>query len=428
MSATPDQPELTPSVNDEQPNEREENVRRRAKRARARRVLVGVLIFLTAGLGLYAIWPWLLPAFIWEGPLLQKAGPDEVTLIWYMTRPVGDGLHVTIGDGARQASAVETDGRRCRAVLTGLQPGQTYPYTIKLGRRTLAQHKLRTNKRADEPFTFIVFGDSGKGTQEQYLLATRMIATQPDFILHTGDLIYSRGERRHYRSRFFVPYGELLAQVSFWPSIGNHDVFEPIDASPYFDVFELPENGPPELPPEHNYWFDYAAARIAVIDTELDEATLADQVAPWLYQVLAEADTLWRFVVFHRPPYTAGAHAPSEEVQRAIVPVLESTGVDVVFNGHDHMYERTHPIRDGELAEDGDGVVYVVSGAGGAMLYEALPPEQRPPYLAALHNEVHSFTHVSVAGSELTLEQISLDGEILDRWTLRKTADAAPAP
>ena len=85
------------------------------------------------------------------------------------------------------------------------------------------------------------------------------------------------------------------------------------------------------------------------------------------------------------------------------------------------MYQRTHPIRGAEMAADGRGVVYIVSGAGGARLYDALPQPERPPYIAALNNEVHSFTSVSVINDEeLTLEQISLEGASLDRWTLDK--------
>ena len=321
---------------------------------------------------------------------------------------------------------VDSDGRRARARLDGLEPDQAYPYTILLKKRKLAQAALHTNKPAGKPFTFIVFGDSGKGTKEQYLLAGQMPAAKPDFILHTGDLIYSQGERFHYRSRFFQPYRALLREICFWPSVGNHDVFEPVDDSPYFAVFDLPENGPPELTPEHDYWFDYGSTRIVIVDTEHDEATLRDSVTPWLENVLTDTDALWKFVVFHRPPYTAGAHAPREEVQRTLVPVLEATNVDLVFTGHDHMYERLGPIRNGELAADADGVVYVVSGAGGARLYEMLPPEQRPPYLLAFQNTLHSFTKVTVAGNELSLSQISLEGEILDDWTMTKSPPGLP--
>ena len=215
--------------------------------------------------------------------------------------------------------------------------------------------------------------------------------------------------------------------MNFWPCIGNHEVDEELKVEAYLEVFDLPENGPAGQPAERHYWFDYASARIAVIDSETDEAALSDHVAPWLREVFSEADTPWKFVVLHRPPYTAGAHAPCEKIQNTLVPVFESTGIDIVFSGHDHMYERMMPIRGGKPAENGDGVTYVISGAGGALLYQPLPPEQRPAYLAALHNEIHSFTSVSVVSDdELILTQIALNGEILDRWTLYKTPKHYP--
>ncbi|RMF78237.1 MAG: hypothetical protein D6744_10335 [Planctomycetota bacterium] len=68
--------------------------------------------------------------------------------------------------------------------------------------------------------------------------------------------------------------------------------------------------------------------------------------------------------------------------------------------------------------------MYIVTGAGGARLYEAMPPEQRPDYVRALRNDVHSFTHVSVDGDRLTLRQIALGGEVLDEWVLDKAPDA----
>lgn len=421
-------PNLPPAADDQANTELEDKARFRARRARARRVLLGAFLFIVVGSVIYGVWPWLLPAFIYEGPMVQMAGEHEVTLVWYMTRPVSDGLSVQIKDKGGEVFGVDSSNRRCRAHLTGLDAGQTYAYTISLGQRALAQDALRTNKPAGQPFTFIAFGDSGKGTESQYLLAAQMPAINPDFVLHTGDLIYNCGERFLYRSRFFRPYRALLSRVNFWPSIGNHDVTEPIDESAYFDVFDLPRNGPPELSPEHNYWFDYASARIAIVDSELDEATLGESVAPWLRDVFAKSDALWKFVVFHRPPYTAGRHGPCEKVQHTLVPVFEQAGVDMVFNGHDHMYERTTPIRDGKPAEDGRGVVYIVTGAGGARLYDVLPPEKRPAYIASVHNEIHSLTKVTVTGDELTLEQIAQGGAMLDHWTLHKSPAPAGQP
>lgn len=424
MSGTPGRDETVDPPHEESISQSD---RLRAKRARARRVLLVAFVIILVALGLYGVWPWLLPAFIVEGPMVQMARERELTLVWFMSRPVHDGLAVRLGDQGR-VFAVESDGRRSRAALTGLEPGQAYPYKILLGRRTLADEELRTNKPAREPFTFVVFGDSGRGTQEQYMLAGQMTAADPDFLLHTGDLVYGRGERHKYYERFFSPYRELLRQVNFWPSLGNHDVVEPHYGQPYLDVFELPQNGPEGEQPERNYWFDYASARIAIVDSNIDEAALRDHVAPWLRDVLGEADAVWKFVVFHHPPYTGGHYEPDERIQRTLVPVFESAGVDVVFNGHDHMFQRSHPIRDGEIAQDGGGVVYVITGAGGARIYEALPPEQRPAYVAALNDEIHSFTHASVSGNELVLEQIALGGDVLDHWVLTKQPASRAVP
>ena len=413
-----------PADEDLSPEELErESARLRAKRARARRVLLAALAVILVALGLCAIWPWLVPPFIVEGPMVQMAGTHQLTLVWYMSRPVSDGLSVRAGSSS-QPLAAKSDSRRCRAVLTGLEPGRSCSYEILLEERALAAGAFRTNKPAGEPFTFVVFGDSGRGTQEQYRLGGQMTAADPDFVLHTGDLVYGRGERSKYNERFFSPYRELLHRVNFWPSLGNHDVGKPDCGQPYLDVFELPENGPDGEPPERNYWFDYASARIAVVDSNVAEAALRDRVAPWLHDVMAASDAAWKFVVFHHPPYTGGRYEPDVRIQRTLVPVFESTGVDIVFNGHDHMYERTYALRGGKVVER--GVVYIVTAAGGASLYDALPPEQRPAYIAALNDEIHSFTHVSVNGSELVLEQIALGGDILDRWILTK-ASAPPA-
>ena len=394
----------------------------------AGRVLLTAFLVVVCGLVLYACWPWLLPAFIYEGPMVELAGENEVTLAWYMTRPVDSGMMVRLEGKSPREIAVQTNGTRCRARIADLVSGQSYPYVILRGDHELLRAEFRSNKTAGQQFSFLAFGDSGRASPDQYLLAARMSNYDVDLVVHTGDLIYSRGERYRYRDRFFKPYLPLLKRVCFRPSIGNHDVTEPIDESAYFEVFDLPENGPAGITPEHEYWFDYADARFVILDTERPEPVLKENVAPWLRSVLQDAPTLWKFVVFHRPPYTAAKHAPNEAVQRTIVPVLEDMNVDLVFSGHDHLYERTYPIRGGKRAEDGP--VYIITGAGGAELYQAQPPEKRPDYIAIAYDQTHSFTHVTVSGQELTLEQIALDGAQVDSWILKKApmhSNDAPA-
>lgn len=391
--------------------------------ARPRTILLFVVIFIVVAGLIHWLSPWLLPVRIVEGPLVQQAAEDAVSLVWFTSRPTECQVMVKLR-GEEQTLPAEMDGRRGQLRITDLAAGQGVAYRIYSGDRELAGATLRANKPSGKPFSFIVFGDSGKASPEQYLLAGEMTKVSMDFLLHTGDLVYGDGARRKYKDRFFRPYAEMLKKVNFWPCLGNHDVSEPDFGAPYVAVFDLPHNGPPELPPERSYWFDYGTARIAVIDSTVSEGQMRDEIAPWLTEVMSDPGPRWKFASLHHPPYTAGSYEPDEGVQRTLVPVFEATGMDIVFAGHDHMYERTLPILRGQMVEPGQGVVYIVTGAGGARLYDAVPPDERPEYIAALDNQIHSFTHVTIDGDTLSLQQIGLKELVLDEWTFEKSPAA----
>lgn len=382
--------------------------------------------------------PYVLPVRIVEGPLVQNLAGDEASLVWYTSRPVL--CNVRLGDSPPRVA--ESAGTRNRLRLSGLSIETDQPYEILAGARRLHRAVLKPVKPPDAPFGFIVFGDSGRGSTQQYALARRMgeladSGASVDFLLHTGDVVYGAGQREDYRDRFFAPYRKLIDRICFWPALGNHDVSEPNPGQAYRDVFELPENGPSGLAPETNYWFDYGSLRVVVADTNLSEAKLASQVAPWMAAVFAKAPSSirWRIAVFHHPPYTVGPHAGDKSravTERVFVPVLQAASVDIVFCGHDHLYQRTQPLWNGVAVsspapssaalpgESGPprGVVYVVSGAGGAKLYRASPPADRPPYFVKVIDNVHSFTHVTIDAASMHLRQIAISGEILDEFQL----------
>jgi 3',5'-cyclic AMP phosphodiesterase CpdA len=387
-------------------------------------VLVWLAIAVLLALALYAAAPWLLPVRIYEGPLVQATGPGTATLVWYTTRAATCTVDLPPESAAELApSAVQ--GTRHEVRLERLSDEGSVPYTIRTGDRALTDGlALRPARAPGERFTFLVFGDSGNGSRAQYQLAETMLRSEPaaDFLLHTGDVVYSDGARHRYEEHFFAPYRRLIARIPFWPCLGNHDIAEDGTALPYREVFVVPENGPPGLTPEHNYWFDYADARFVVIDSNMKEETLRERVAPWADAVLAAAPGLWRFVALHHPPYTGGKYAPDLAVQRALVPTFERQHVDIVFCGHDHMYQRMVPLRGGQRHPE--GVHYVITAAGGGRLYEPKPP--RPEYVAALDHEHHSFTQVVITGPQLTLRQITTDGAVIDELRLTKPAPQAP--
>lgn len=383
-----------------------------------RRLLGRILILILLAALVSWVAPFVLPIRIVEGPIVQALTPDRAVLVWYTSK--AGTQQIRAGQANPSEMQVHSDGRRHRAELRFDAPGRAIDYQVFVGQRELARGTVRPARTAGERFVFFVFGDSGRARREQYQLAGQMAARMDDcdFLVHTGDVVYPGGDRKDYRERFFIPYAPLLARMPIWPSLGNHDVSKPHFGAPYREIFELPENGPAGQTPENHYWFDYADARFVIVNSNLDEPVLRDVVAPWMRSAFESSTATWKFAVFHHPPYSVGKHGSNPVMQQALVPVLEETGVDVVFNGHDHIYERTLPIHGGQVAES--GIVYIVTGAGGASLYEVKPAEQRPAWAGVVNNEVYSFTRVEIDGIRLKLEQIDLDGKRIDTWELVK--------
>lgn len=391
-------------------------------RTRRRRVLLTALGIVAAGVLLQLIGPCLRPVDIDEGPMVQQTTTTSAIVVWNMTHDVDTTFICRDAADKTVSFTLERDGKHNLARISGLAAGARYTYEIR-GNADKEFHigSLAAAKPADAAFSFAVFGDSGEASQAQYVIASRIAEANPDFIVHTGDLVYPDGKRSRYGPRFFDPYKELLARIPFWPSLGNHDVSKENQGTAYRPVFELPQNGPADQPAEDNYWFDYGNARFAVLNSNLEESALANSVAPWLEEVMSSATARWKFAVFHHPAYTSGKYPPTERIVNVIVPVLERTGVDVVFSGHDHMYERTVPLRGGQPAEPAaGGITYIVSGAGGAPLYLEKYPDQRPAWIAVMRNDRHSFSQVSVDAGNFQFKQIDVEGKILDEFTLSK--------
>jgi len=400
-------------------------------------ILIGAILVL-ACLGFFASRR-RTPTTLVLGPMVQFPEPTTLVINWQVDPPaVGTG--VTLRPAAHDASAHHVGaadvaiGRQ--AQITGLKPGAAYEYEIHRAGWFGTRHRLagpfpvRIPPPRDTPFRFVVFGDSGSGSNSQLALGKLIASTQPDVAIHVGDLIYPAGALADYRYKFFEPYAELLRGAAFLPVLGNHDVASD-NGAPLLDVFQLPRNGPEGIEPERCFWFDYGAARFVGIDSNnpdvqkrgvIDTVTLESVVAPWARRVLDDCDATWKFAYFHHPYYTGSTH-PAEGgayLKRALAPIFESTGVDVVFCGHNHLYERTAPIRDGRIVEDGAGVVYVTTGAGGARRYPAVLPS--PEYIRVYNEERYSFTQVDLSPDRLVLKQIDERGEVIDTYTL--AADA----
>jgi len=277
----------------------------------------------------------------------------------------------------------------------------------------------------------------------------------------------------------------LLRSVPFIAAPGNHDTalanFQRFpDALAYFLYWDQPLNGPvppagavkathvltgtseaeaafragarPRYPQMANFSFDYGNSHWTVLDANTYIDWNNPSLREWLRKDLAAAQSAtWRFVAFHQPGFNSSKEHFSEQQMRPLSPIFEAGHVDVVFAGHVHNYQRSFPLEfvpkaqpdgasavpKGEVAGDwkldkefGDGehakprgVVYIVSGAGGAELYnpeQQTDPASWQPFTSKFISQVHSLSVVDIEGKTLHFKQLSETGEPVDSFRIAK--------
>jgi hypothetical protein len=343
-----------------------------------------------------------------RGPYLQDAATGAVTIRWELDQLGSSSVEFGPPGATRQRVDCPFQGRKHRVRLTGLRPGQRYRYRVfAKGQPVTDEFEFRATPTDSGPYTFAVFGDCGAGSRGQLGVAKLLEQSPAEFVLLCGDIVYDHGEEEDYDLRFFEPYRRALPRMTFWPALGNHDVGAK-DAAAALAIFNVPLNGPRNIQGGRNYSFDYGNAHIAAIDSNASPETLRDLIGPWLEKDMAASRQTWKFVFFHHPPFSSANHGENEKMRDLMVPVFIRSRIDVVFAGHDHAYERTQPI---------NGITYIVTGDGGASLYQHQHPHD---YTAQFYNERHGLTLVKIDGPHFLLRHVNVDGKEVDRLELTK--------
>jgi 3',5'-cyclic AMP phosphodiesterase CpdA len=256
---------------------------------------------------------------------------------------------------------------------------------------------------------FAVIGDTGSGDKEQFDVANQMVKSHSTFafdrVIMLGDNIYGGQSASDLDRKFAQPYKALLdAGVTFYATLGNHDS-------------QNNRNYPPfHMGGERYYTHVTKNVRFFVLDTDsLDPAQVQ-----WIEGSLKSATEQWKICYFHHPLYSDGkTHGSDLNLRAVLEPIFVANGVNVVFSGHDHIYERITPQK---------GIYYFVSGSAGQLRKGDL---QRSPMTAAGYDTDYTFMLVEIAGADMTFEAISRTGQIIDSGTIhaqpRRTAARAPA-
>lgn len=245
---------------------------------------------------------------------------------------------------------------------------------------------------------FAVLGDFGTGHSASRDVAAEMLAMHAQFnfdmVLTTGDnIVGDQDDAHNLADKFEIPFRPLLETgVRFYATLGNHD--RPTNIS----------YPPLNMGGQRYYTFAKRNVRFFIVDSNwLDRVQIA-----WLEQALRRSTDDWKICVFHHPLYSDGVrHGPSLELRVILEPILVGHGVDVVFSGHDHVYERLHPQK---------GITYFVTGAGGQSERGIAPTAAT----AASFDEDRSFMLVEVSGAELFFQAVTRGGATVDAGAIRQ--------
>ena len=345
------------------------------------------------------------PSQLIKGPYLQNVSENSITIMWESTQPlVGKVRYGKLS--VNEYEEVEGDSPTIHeVVLTGLTTETDYRYQVVSGDFKSEIFTFKTAVKKDSPFSFAAYGDNKAGPFNYRRVAKLISSKDPNFVFHNGDFVQRGNVYRQWEKLFFNPAREMINHIPLFGAIGNHE-----DNSPnYYNYFSFPGN-------ERWYSFDFGNSHFIILDTEESLIQEGSDEIKWLINDLENRTATWTFVGSHHPPFTAGGnyYRKSRLVRKNLLhPIFEKYGVDVVFSGHDHNYERSEPI----VGKDGENpVTYIVCGNGGTPL-RYIGRREWTHYA----ERVFGFVLVKIDGSRLHFQAFNIDNEVIDEFTLDKS-------
>ena len=362
-----------------------------------------------------------------KGPYLQALASTSVEIRTELDTPAPISIESLRLPTPEPDAAYATTARpRCMSsAFDGLLPSTRYSYSLAVG-SNLAKGTFTTAPPPDStaPFTFLVYGDNRTDDTAHAAIVRMMTETPSDFLLNTGDLVQDGASAPNWQS-FFDIEASLIRDRNVFACVGNHEITDGAGAN-YLRYFgpTSDAHGNGENPKLYGS-FRWGEARFFLLDAM--ETFDSGSERAWLDDELTRADSetglVWRIVVLHQSPWSAGPHGGNPRALHAGIPALfASHHVDLVIAGHDHIYERGFaPVVDrAGLGSDAlSGIRYIVSGGGGAPLYTVDHPLPSTRKVEAVHHIVE----VTVQSDAVRLVTRRDDGSVLERCGMTKAHD-----
>jgi len=291
-------------------------------------------------------------------PYLQLGAPTSASICWRVD--VASVLTVRYGKDSSDLKSVSTaspNSTNACVSLTGLSPATKYYYQVYDGNTRLAgtsEQYFVTHPPVGEKgaYKFWIIGDAGTLYSEQFAVRDAFLSINKgphtDGFIMLGDNAYENGTDSELTKKMFNVYPTIMSSTFTWSCIGNHESYTSKGA-PYLDAFNFPtqgQSGGVASNTELYYSYDYGNIHFISLASIVASRSATGPQMEWLKQDLQATRQEWIVVYFHHPPYTWGSHNSDTEkehieMRQNFLPVLEQYGVDIVYGGHSHNYERS---------------------------------------------------------------------------------------
>lgn len=243
----------------------------------------------------------------------------------------------------------------------------------------------------------VVYGDTRTDHKAHKKVVDRILARKPAVAFHTGDMVADGSDAGQWKT-FKKISAKLMKNSEFFPVRGNHEELAPY----YFKTFGLKD---------WMSWYsvDRYGIHFTVVDSESPLWKGTYQYS-WIKNDLKKASssdkTKFIVVLLHRPVYSTGKHGTRDApvVAEALVPLFEKYGVDVIFTGHDHQYERSYK----------NGIYYVVTGGGGAPLYDQVSTSA----ISQMYIKTFHYIMLSMDGENFVAEVFNDSDRLIDSFKI----------
>jgi acid phosphatase type 7 len=359
------------------------------------------------------------------GPYLNLVTTNSIRLLWETDRPSTGSIAYGTRLPLTQSIDLSQPKRIHEAELTGLAEATPYFYEVRLTDErgtniSSGTLTFQTGVGPDSAWSFSVIGDTEARPHINDVVAKAVWGERPNFLINVGDLT-DGGQHHHkfeWNFEYFLGMNQLVSRVPVFPVPGNGES----DLHWYTRYHALPL-------PENYYSFRYANAEFFMLDSNRPMGPGSEQYT-WLEQRLKASTATWKIACHHHPTYTSDEddygntwREPSDLGDlkvRSIVPLYEQYGVDLVFFGHLHSYERTWPIAEGRVNWQ-RGVRYIQTGGAGGNLENAAPT--RNWFTTQLYRG-HHYCVLNVYQGRLTFKMHDLEGRLRDAFELTKETDS----